>query len=475
MARIGILFLWLVGSACTKPNPDYCDDSRPCADGMVCNLNSHTCGAQSEDGGLDSGSTTCASNDECLDPAAPICSATQTCRACALDDECTSRVCRDDGSCEAVENILYVSTDGIAAGQCPSTAPCELSYALGAVTATRYSLRVNNGAYALTGSLMPTVSKLVIVGGRSAVFSRTSTGLSFVAQNGTQLTLRGITLTRGVACTPLSKMFVQSVAFNSPGSEVRPWIASQQCDITLKGSELTASMTHAVDVDNTNLTVSDTLITNNQGTGIRLNSGHLLVERTEISTNQGIGIDATASSASTIVRSRLYDNRMGGVQLLGTQDYTLLNNFIYHNGNDSNAPFGGVRLDTSGTHRLEHNSIIYNERAYSTASPIYAGGIYCTGTGSNANNLIVYNFHGNTSLPAANTNGSCDFSSSVVSEMMTPFNFVRPAALPFDYHLADSQSAAANVGTGGLSVSDDFDGEARADGLPDVGADEFVP
>jgi hypothetical protein len=43
-----------------------------------------------------------------------------------------------------------------------------------------------------------------------------------------------------------------------------------------------------------------------------------------------------------------------------------------------------------------------------------------------------------------------------------------------NYHLADSASPAVGVGTPG-AVTEDFDGEPRNDGSPDVGADEFVP
>jgi hypothetical protein len=63
-----------------------------------------------------------------------------------------------------------------------------------------------------------------------------------------------------------------------------------------------------------------------------------------------------------------------------------------------------------------------------------------------------------------------------VAESDASFNFVQAYSLPFDYHLRDAQSAAVNAGTvGSTPVADDIDGDPRSDGLPDLGADEFVP
>jgi Tol biopolymer transport system component len=58
--------LWLLMAAmtpgCTKPNPEYCDESRPCASG-VCNLATHTCDGSADaagDGASPDASSACA-------------------------------------------------------------------------------------------------------------------------------------------------------------------------------------------------------------------------------------------------------------------------------------------------------------------------------------------------------------------------------------------------------------------------------
>jgi hypothetical protein len=50
--------------------------------------------------------------------------------------------------------------------------------------------------------------------------------------------------------------------------------------------------------------------------------------------------------------------------------------------------------------------------------------------------------------------------------------FVDPSAL--DFHLAPSASAAIDQGTALDDAGDDIDGEARDQGPPDIGADEFT-
>jgi hypothetical protein len=55
-------------------------------------------------------------------------------------------------------------------------------------------------------------------------------------------------------------------------------------------------------------------------------------------------------------------------------------------------------------------------------------------------------------------------------------HFKRPIMEPYDYHLADSASSALNAGMiGPAPETEDFDGDARSDGHPDVGADELRP
>lgn len=92
------------------------------------------------------------------------------------------------------------------------------------------------------------------------------------------------------------------------------------------------------------------------------------------------------------------------------------------------------------------------------------------------NNLIANNFRGNEFDASAQKGGTCTFTGSKVLASDSTAHFVSPIAEPFDYHLADAQSEAVNVGILSNSpITEDFDGDARSDGMPDVGADELHP
>jgi hypothetical protein len=417
----------------------------------------------------------CSSNDGCTDPLAPIC-AQGACVACTLDDECTSGVCRPDGSCESAANVLYVSVDGVSAGQCTAEMPCELLYARSIVTPQRRSLRVANGTYSLPGAFViaPPIAAVTVVGTRGAVFERSTTGPTFDVRDGSSLELRGVTLHRGIECDT-GTLNIAHAGFNSPGSEVRSWLVLENCMTSVAASELDMSTALGIDSSNNGtLRVVESSITGSTDTAIRMNGGELTIERCTIAENQGMGVDATTQQLA-VRRSMFYSNRLGGISSVnGVFDVT--NNFVYRNGNAGNALFGGLRLDTYlAGNRFEHNTVVRNDAEYG-ATPVYAGGVFCKGGGSTKNNLITNNFYGNEFDPSAQVGGTCTFSGSLIDASDDAVHFARPIEEPFDYHLADAQSTAVNTGVLGTPpITDDFDGDPRDDGMPDMGADELRP
>lgn len=104
------------------------------------------------------------------------------------------------------------------------------------------------------------------------------------------------------------------------------------------------------------------------------------------------------------------------------------------------------------------------------ATPVLAGGLYC-GAGDASNNIVVQNFRGNTNLPNAQTGGGCTFGNSRIGPDAESIGFVDYVADKL--HLAPA-SPVINAGSSS-TVTDDYDGDARSDGLADLGADEFVP
>jgi hypothetical protein len=442
-----------------------------CSNGQHCDTDTHGCVANESDAGM---MMSCSGNAECSGMA-PVCD-NGSCRACSLDDECESGVCRSDGACEVAANVLYVAPNAPSAGTCASAAaPCDLMYARTLVDAQRYSIRLANGTYALpTGFIVSSpIAHVTVIGASSAVFERSGSGPSFDVRSGSMLAIRGVTLHRGVECNT-GTLDLERTAFNTPGSEVRSWVLASNCTTTVADSELDGSTAFGIDAINQGtLTLSSTSIRQSASDGVRAQLSQFTVTKSTIAQSMGMGVSSNALQL-TIRGSTFYANRMGGISHIdGVFDIT--NNFVYRNGNAANSLFGGMRLDTSlAGNRVEHNTVVRNDAEYG-ATPVLAGGVYCRGGGTSANNLITNNFYGNESQTNAQTAGTCTFSGSLIVNSDAAVHFVRPVAEPFDYHLADAQSSAVNAGViSNPAVTDDFDGDPR-DSTPDVGADELKP
>jgi hypothetical protein len=425
---------------CEARNPDYCcttledcafDELPLCAQGLMCV--GHECVEPTG---------TCASSSDCLDPQAPICGEDSTCHACVLDDECTTGVCLADGRCGSAENVIYATPEGATTGTCEIEAPCELSYARSQIRPTRSAIVLAGGTYSLSTAFRvdSSVGTLLVVGPRLAVIEHPSTGSAFEVVGGADLTVRGITIHKGLSCDS-SSVTLSRVLFDEGGTEVLPRVSSDNCVAT----------------------ISDCELRNSPGIGL---SGHGLdVQRTLIADGASIAIRASAGFSMT--RSVLVRNRGGGAWVTGSA--TITNNFIGpENGTEktTNPSFGGLLLDSvSGT--VEHNTIYFNH-ADPFASPLYAGGVYCTAATAIPNNLIVQNSSGSMTMPNANIGGNCVTTGSIVSS--EPFTF----AGGDDLHLPGSSSPAVDAGALG-TVTEDIDGEPRSDGAPDMGADEYMP
>jgi hypothetical protein len=158
------------GASCTRANPAFCcsspddctqagisDDKRDCADGLacvdhscvvpscatagcdsaapVCDLAADVCAGCTDSAECarfltssvcDSASGACVGcvGDTDCGAAEPVC-ANQTCRACALDSECPSGACADDGTCVPEASVVYLAPQGTDAVPCSRTQPCK--------------------------------------------------------------------------------------------------------------------------------------------------------------------------------------------------------------------------------------------------------------------------------------------------------------------------------------------------------------
>ncbi len=449
--------------SCTKANPEFCEAEQDCSNGFVCDLESHACVEAPPPPDPE-----CSAEIACADPLKPICGSDQTCHACTLDDECDSQVCRSDGACEDSENVIYAAPGALATGDCSIETPCALAFAKSKLTSVRATIRLVSGSYTLTNDFVVDGVTATIVGNRDSVLE--DAGGSFRVANAGDLTLKGISFERGVSCTGATLNLVRTNFDNSPVGVLQTWVTSTNCTVTIEDSELMDSTQHGIASTGGSLTVTGTRIERSQGNGIVCASSVCAVRQSAIREGQQIGIDATPQSLQ-VTRSEITANKQGGLRSLGGS-CDITNNFVFRNGNDKNGTFGGMRLEPgSGMKRIEHNTIVFND-SDPFASPAFAGGLFCKNAGA-PNNLIYNNAAGNNTMPNSQTGGVCNFTGSLIvnGNGTNELHFVSPIVVPFNYHLADELSPAANAGMA-TTVTEDFDGAPRGN-PPDIGADEF--
>lgn len=411
-------------AACSKDNPYYCEDNpaHNCTldagtssdpDTLTTCTSDDTCGGTTPACNLDT--NTCvqctATNAMACTGTKPICE-TNACRGCTMNAECASGACMQDGSCAAEGSVLFASSTG-GATSCAATDKCSLETAIAAADTTKKNIVLDPGEYATTGSV--TIGKEITLVARQAVIIKggASEGPVFNVTTGGRLTVYYAEIKNG------------------------------------DGDSL--------------------------GNGITCMGGAVTVQFASIHANAATGISSTSCSL-TVDRSKLYANTAGGIALLGTTSpvFTITNNFIYQNGNNTLSQFGGVKIGLSGVMPgsiFEFNTIVDNF-ALSTSS--YSGGVVCNVTGFAApNNIIVHNSYGGATNHAdANSYGVCTYPTSIKQESLTELAFGSTTGT-YDLRIGAS-SIAKDAATTASDVTVDFEGDDRPqNGISDIGADEL--
>jgi hypothetical protein len=203
-----------------------------------------------------------------------------------------------------------------------------------------------------------------------------------------------------------------------------------------------------------------------------------------ISSNAGGGVTATGGTI-TITGSTINSNAGGGVSM-SAANFTVVNNFFWDNGAGGSL-FGALEITHAGMpnpKRVEFNTIVSNN----AGSPQPAG-VKCTltSTAVAAKHNIVHDNDrdgSNSQIGAFGGPNGCTWTFSLVTDAgfsATGGNINGPvptfvALGSGNLHLSPSSPSGINGGdTTGTDVTIDIDGQARANGVPDIGADEVHP
>ena len=177
------------------------------------------------------------------------------------------------------------------------------------------------------------------------------------------------------------------------------------------------------------------------------------------------GLDA-ADGYIELSQSTVADNGDGIV--IGTATFSIVNDFIVHNGSTT-AMHGGVDLGAiNPACHLEFNTIAHNQ---ASATSLKGPAVTCPSLSNFPipNNLIIAN-----TGPATGATLNCDASGSKTDPDPTAYQFTQITTAPYNYHLKTGSEAIDMALTPSL-ISDDVDGNFRPQGMQkDLGADEYL-
>ncbi|HWU88758.1 MAG TPA: right-handed parallel beta-helix repeat-containing protein [Kofleriaceae bacterium] len=402
--RIVIVAAVLLFAGCQKDNPFYGDGAVRCSEssaGCVCLKPEGIC-------------VQCTAEEkQSCTGATPACGDDHMCRGCIKDDECSSNVCLEDGTCADAVNVIYASATGAGAAGCGQqlgTNECSLAQAVMEVQGARNIIKLRPSTYGVTGLAGQDFQKPTVLVARGSTINRGGGG------NGAILTVSGQALTL-------------------IGGTITGAVADDGVQCTANGA----------------LRIHEALITDNAESGIEVDACELTVSRSTISLNRGGGIF------------------MSGVT---PKPVNITNNFIHSNGLTS-SPVGGLLLLPAGTSTVEFNTVVDNRAAQSSG---VGGGIRCntTGTFNFPNNLVYRNTGGIGNQ--VQVIGECTFLDSFQLADPTGSEnvpmFVAPNAATPDYHLTPQTPLEIRDKVDCTGV--DFDGQRRPiNGKCDLGADEL--
>lgn len=245
----------------------------------------------------------CRNNDDCND--GQLCNQeVKQCMGCTEHEQCDSDVCDYDdngGSCIPDSDVIYVSPDGVDAGDgnnaCNRRMPCAT------ITKALELIAPNGGSRDI---IFVAGKEDTIYTGRYDIMNKTVTLLG----DGATLDLDG-------AGDNLPVVHVQGETAN----------------VTIKDLQITGATGNT-----TGMMIAD------MADGVHCNNGSkVYLRRVVIHNNRNNGVEGNGCGQLTVERSTINDNTLGGIAVLSSA-FDIKHNVIFRNGHANDSSWGGVQI-----------------------------------------------------------------------------------------------------------------------------------
>ncbi|MCE5324050.1 right-handed parallel beta-helix repeat-containing protein [bacterium] len=273
-------------------------------------------------------------------------------------------------------------------------------------------------------------------------------------------------------CPPSPDVDYETTIINNTGDGAVYAPTGITQDTVFDGFTITGrtAMVSVINCASSSPTISHNRIIFNRVCAIYTSSGSPVIQFNTIRNNGGNGINCGTYASATIKNNNISGNGCGIRCYNGN---LISDNFVTGN---SGASFGGG-IACSGDSTIVNNTIISN-------SSLRGGGVYIYGSPVVKNNIIAFNSSGvkiDACSPILDYNCLYDnpayhYSDGYPAGTHDLINDYNPKIVDIDYgnpHILNS-SPCKNAGDNTVNSSScDADGEARANGIIDIGADEY--
>jgi hypothetical protein len=287
----------------------------------------------------------------------PICGDDGACRKCAAHTECSTGVCKPDGSCAMLSEIAYVDNGGIAVGDCnangaihnggPNSAYCDIQ---DGVSTTKPYVKVigHSGAVATYGQVSITSARTVSIYGPGVGATQPArilstltaspnvnisigSGTSTIVFDGIEIGDRTTSNSQdGVYCSTTATVSL-SVLRGAIQHSGKIGLESSGCNVTLDGDNVTANLGGGLAFSSGGYTVLNTFIVQNlstTGPAVLIASATGTFQFNTVADNSYTGHAGGASCGSgdgKMLESSIFWNNGVGGEFAGNCIYSYVN------------------------------------------------------------------------------------------------------------------------------------------------------